>query len=112
MRWTERHLFGLSEKVVRPAIQHHPSNHPQGHQLLWNQFGRVQMIERKAVSFLLCEQLDREFPLGKIAGFDRLEHIAAMEVLISAGDLDRLVPNGRLQAEPGTPMEFYEGRLA
>jgi len=31
---------------------------------------------------------------------------AAMKVLIRAGNLDRLIPNGGLQAEDGPPMEL------
>jgi hypothetical protein len=60
-------LFGFSEEVVRPAIQHHAADHFQGHQFFRNQLGRVQMIERKLVRFLLRKKLDREIPLGKIA---------------------------------------------
>jgi hypothetical protein len=39
---------------------------------------------------------------------DGLEHIAAVIILISASDLYSLVPNGRLQAQFGTPVEFDE----
>ena len=64
------------------------------------------LIERESVRFLLREKLNREFPLGEITRRDGLEHIAAVEVLISAGNLDGLIPNGGLQAELGVPMEF------
>ena len=70
------------------------------------------MIERKSVHFLLREKLHRKFPLEEITGFDGLEHIAVMEVLISAGNLHGLIPNGGLQAELRTPVEFDEGRFA
>src|ERR1039458_418023 len=109
MRRTISNLFSFSEEIVRPAIQHHSANHFQGHQLFGYQLGRVQMIERKSVRFLLREKLNREFPLGEIARCDGLEHIAAVEVLISARDLNGLIPNGGLQAELGTPVEFDEG---
>lgn len=66
------------------------------------------MIERESVGFFLREELNREFPLGEIAGFYGLEHVAAMEVLVSAGNLDGLILNGGLQAERGTPVEFDE----
>jgi len=70
------------------------------------------MIERESVRFLLREKLNREFPLGEITRGDGLEHIAAVEVWISAGNLDGLIPNGGLQAKLGTPVEFDEGRFA
>src|ERR1035437_4212062 len=70
------------------------------------------MIERKSVRFFLCEKLNREFPLGEIARNDGVEHIASVEVLISAGNLDGFIPNGGLQAELGAPVEFDEGGFA
>src|SRR5450756_553221 len=95
--------------VYKRQIQHHAADHFQRHQFFGNQLGRVQMIERKSVCFLLREKLNREFPLGKITRRDGLKHIAAVEVLISAANLDGLIPNGGLQAELGTPVEFDEG---
>src|ERR1017187_10514868 len=77
MRRTVGNLFGFSEEIVRPAIKNHASDYLQGHQFFGNQLGRVQMIERKSVSFLLREKLHREFPLRKISRCDGLEHIAA-----------------------------------
>src|ERR1019366_4636632 len=112
MSRTVSNLFGFSEEIVRPAIQHHAADHLQGHQFFGNQLRRVQMIERESVRFLLREKLNREFPLWEIVRRDGLEHIAAMEVLISAGNLDGLIPDGGLQAELGTPVEFDEGRFA
>src|ERR1035441_7103603 len=106
---SEGNLFGFSEEIVRPAIKNHASDYLQGHQFFGNQLGRVQMIERKSVSFLLREKLHREFPLREISRCDGLEHIAAVEVLISTGNLDGLIPNRGLQAELGTPVEFDEG---
>lgn len=43
---------------------------------------------------------------------DRFEQIATVKILIGTGDFDGLVPDGRLQAQLGTPMEFDEGALA
>src|ERR1039458_6070630 len=111
MRGTEGNLLGFSKEIVRPAIQHHAADHFQRHQLFRDKLRRVQMIEREAVRLLLREKLNREFPLGEIAGCDGLEHIAAMEVLIGAANLDGLIPNGGLQAELRTPVEFDESRF-
>src|ERR1019366_5936044 len=109
MRRTVSNLFSFSEEIVRPAIQHHTADHLQGHQFFGYQLGRVQMIKRKSVRFLLREKLNREFPLGEITRGDGLEHIAAVEVLISAGNLDGFIPNRGLQAELWTTVEFDEG---
>src|SRR5665647_996462 len=112
MSRTVSNLFGFSEEIVRPAIQNHAADHSQGHQFFGNQLGRVQMIKRESVCLFLRKKLNREFPLWVIPGLDGLEHIAAVEVLISTRELDGLVPNGGLQAELGTPVEFDEGRFA
>ena len=112
VRGTERDLFGLGEKIIRPAIQHHPANDFQRNQFLGYQFGRIQVIERKSVRLLLGEQLHREFPLRKIAGLDRFEQIPPMKIGIGADYLHRLVPDRGLKAELRPPMEFDEGRIA
>ena len=49
---------------------------------------------------------------GKAPGVDRLEQVAAMVVRVGAGDLHRLVPEGRLRPELGPPVELDEGRVA
>jgi hypothetical protein len=41
MRGTVRHLLGVSEEVVRPAIQHHAADHFQWDQFFRNQLGCV-----------------------------------------------------------------------
>src|SRR5664280_2888032 len=70
------------------------------------------MIERKFVRVFLGEELNREFPLRERSCRDRLEHVPAVEVRVGAGNLDSLIPNGRLHAEFRTPVEFDEGGLA
>jgi len=53
-----------------------PPDELHRHELLGNELGRIQMIERKPVRFLLREELNRKFPLREMAGRDGLEHIA------------------------------------
>ena len=106
---TVGNLFCFSEEIVRPAIKHHAADHLQGHQFFRNQLGRVKMIEREAIRFLLCEKLNGKFPLGEITRRDGIEHIATVEVLISAANIDGIIPNGGLQAELGAPVEFDKG---
>src|SRR5580658_370871 len=64
------------------------------------------------VRFLLCKELNRKFPLRKVAGSDGVEHVAPVKIRVSARDLDRLVPDGRLQTQLWAPMELHESRLA
>ena len=64
------------------------------------------MIEGESVRFLLGEKLNRKFPLGELSRLDGLEHIAAVEIRIGTGNLDGFIPNGGLQTELGTPVEF------
>ncbi len=105
-------LFGFGKEVVRPAVEHHAADDLQRHQLFGNDLGRIQMVERECIRLGLGEQLHAKFPFREVAVLDRLEQITAVEVLIGAGNLDRLVPDGRLQAQLGTPMEFDEGAFA
>jgi hypothetical protein len=63
----------------------------------------------KAIGFLLREKLHGELPLGELTRGDGFEHVAAVKVRIGTGDLDGLVPDGRLQAKLGTPVELDEG---
>ena len=80
-----------------------------GEDLFRNDLGRIEHVEIEAVGKLLVEELQAQFPFRKIAGLDRIPQIAAMEVGIGAVDLDRLVPDDRLQAELRLPDEFDEG---
>src|SRR3984957_3720527 len=70
------------------------------------------MVERKRVRFLLCKQLNRKFPLRKITGSDGVEHVAPVKIRVSARNLDRFVPDCRLQTQLWAPMELHERRFA
>src|ERR1700733_11818012 len=70
------------------------------------------MVERECVRLLLCKQLNRKFPLRKVAGSDGLKHVAAVKILVSARNLDSFVPDRRLQTELWAPMELHESRFA
>ena len=81
-------------------------------QLLGNELGRIEHVEVEAVGELLVEQLQAAAPTpGKSPRLDRVPQVAAMEVGIGAVDLDRLVPDHRLQAELRLPVELDEGRF-
>src|SRR5208282_1918296 len=69
------------------------------------------MVEWEPVRFLLRKQLNRKFPLRKVAGSDSLKHVATVKILVSARNLDRFIPDGRLQAQLGAPVKLHESRL-
>src|ERR1019366_9903288 len=52
---TVSNLFRFGKEIVWPAIQHHPANHFQRHELFGNKLCSVQMIEGKFVCFFLRE---------------------------------------------------------
>src|SRR5450755_2276346 len=112
MRRAGRYLLGLGEEVVGPAIENHSPDYLQRHQLFGHKLGRVKMVKRERVRLLLCEELHRKLPLRKGSGLNGLEHVASMEVRVDTSDLHGLVPDRRLQAQLGAPVELAEGRLA
>ena len=81
VRRAERHLLGLGEEVVGPAVEHHPADDLQRAQLFGDELGRVQVVELEALGFFLREELNRETPTPeRLAGRDGLEHVAAVKV--------------------------------
>ena len=47
MRDAERDLLGFGEEVVRIAIQDHPADRNDRHQLLGNDLGGIEHVERE-----------------------------------------------------------------
>ena len=82
------------------------------HELLGNELGRVEHVEAETLRIFFGENLDRELPFGIVAGFDRFPQIAAVEIRIGAGDLDRFVPRQRMRARDRIPVELHEARFA
>ena len=107
----ERDLLGLGEEIVRHAVEHQPADRDRRQHFFRNELGRIEHVEIETVGEFLVEQLQLQFPFRKIAGLDRVPKIAAMEIRIGAIDLHGLVPEHRLQAELGLPVEFDEGRF-
>ncbi|MNJ25540.1 hypothetical protein D3C77_199870 [compost metagenome] len=105
-------LFGLGEEVVGVAVQRQAPDHLQRMRLLGDQFGRVQDVEGQGVGLGLGQDLHGEIPFGEVALVDGVEQVAAVIIRVGPGDLDRLVPAGRLRAQPGPPVEFDEVGLA
>ena len=84
-------LSGLRLSTIRPIGC-------ERHELFGNDLGRVEHVEAEAVGVLLGEHLHGELPFGIGAGFDRFPQVAAVEIGVGAGDLDRFVPCERMRA--------------
>ena len=108
----ERDLLGLGEEVVDAAVEHQAADAADGNLLLGNDLGGVEHVEVELIGEVLVEQLQAQLPLRKIAGLDRIPEVAAVEIRVRAVDLDRLVPDHRLEAELRLPMKLDEGRFA
>ena len=108
VRDAERDLLGLGEEVVGIAVQDEPADGNDRNQLFGNDLRRVEHIEREFLCLLFGEDLQAQLVLGIRAGFDRFPQIAAMEIGVGAGDLDGLVPDQRVRAGAGRPVELDE----
>ena len=91
-------MLGLGEEIIRVAVEHHPSDDLQRHELFGEELGCVEHIEVKSRGLLFVEQLNAKIPFREIAGFDRLKEITAMKIWVGAVDLDCLIPDHRLHA--------------
>jgi hypothetical protein len=111
MSRAEGHLLGLGEEVVGIAIEDEPADRHQRHQFLGNDFGGVEHIEAELLGLLLGEDLQAQFPLGVLTGFDGLPQVASVEIGVGAADLHGLVPHQRVGAQRGPPMELDEHRF-
>ena len=106
----ERHLLGLGEEVVDGLVEHQPTDPTDRHQLLGDDLGGVEDVEVERVGELVVEDLETELPLGEVTAVDGVPQVPSVEVGIGAVDLHRLVPDHRLQAELGLPVELDERR--
>ena len=108
----EGDLLGLSEEIVDIGVERQRADDLDRDLFFRNDLGRVEHVEFELLGKLLVEHLDAEVPLRIVARVDRIPHVAAMEVGIHPVDLERLVPDHRLQPERGLPVELDEMRLA
>ena len=106
----ESHLLGLGEEVVDGAVEHQTADATHRHELLGDQLRGVEHVEVEAVGEVVVEQLDAELPLRVVAALDGIPQVAPVEVGIGAVDLHGFVPEDRLQAELGLPVELHERR--
>ncbi len=108
----EGDLFGFGKEIVDIAIERHAPDHLDRDILFRDQFGRVEHVIGLLGRPFLVEHLHAQFPLREIAAIDRFPQVAAMEIGIGTGDLDRLVPGGALQTQHGLPVKLDEAAFA
>jgi hypothetical protein len=106
----ECHLLGLREEAIRVPVQGQPTDALHRDQLLGHDLGRVEQVEVERVLVGFRNDLQAELPLRVGARFDGLPEIAAVEVGILAGDLERLVPEHGVEAQERLPVELHEPR--
>jgi hypothetical protein len=105
----ESDLLGFREEVIDAAIQDQASYSANGYLFLGDQFRRIQNIELKFIGKLVIEELKAQLPFRVVACLNGIPKIAPMKIGIRAIDLNRLVPDYRLQSEFRLPVELYEG---
>jgi hypothetical protein len=108
----EGDLLGLGEEVVGIAVEGELADAAQRHERLGPDLARVEGVERELVLVGVVDHLHRELVLGKGAALDGLPEIAAVEVSVLAGEFLRFVPDERVDAEHGLPVELDEAGLA
>ena len=108
----EGDLLGFGEVVVRVTIEGHLADAAHGQDLFGPEFGGVEDIEVEFLFVCFGDGLDAELPFEIVALLDGLPHVASMEVGIFASDLLGFVPDERMDAEDGFPVELDEGDFA
>src|SRR5687768_2064474 len=92
----KRDLLGLHKEIVDTTVKHEPTDAPNRHVLLRDDFGSIEHVEVEFVGEIFIEELQTKLPLGIVAHLDRVPKIPSMKIGIGAVDLDGFVPNHRL----------------
>jgi hypothetical protein len=90
------HLLGLREKIIDTTVEHEPTDPPNRHLLLRDDFGSIEHVEVEFLGEIFIEELQAKFPLGIVAHLDRVPKISSMKIGIGAINLDGFVPDHRL----------------
>ena len=102
-----------AKKLSTHAVEHQPADAADRDLLLGDDLGRVEHVEVELVGEVLVEQLQAELPLRDSRPvWMASQRSRRWKSGIGAVDLDRLVPDHRLQARLRLPVELDEGRLA
>ena len=59
-------MLSLGEEIVGIAVQHHPTDEPDGYDLFRDQLGRVEDVERQRIGLGLRDELNAKFPFRKV----------------------------------------------
>lgn len=98
-RGTHHDLFSLGEVVRGVLVQLHDAEFLQRRKLFRDNLGRVQDIKAESEGLVLVDDLDGQFPLGRVAGGDGVEQIGTVRIGILAGE-----DLGFLPVETGSPL--------
>ena len=102
------HLFRLGKEIVHHPVQHQTAHDPDRAVFLGDQLGRVEHVEGKGIGESIVEHLQAQLPFREITGLNGIPQVTAVEIGIGAVDLDRLVPQDRLQPQLWLPMKFHK----
>ena len=108
----ESHLLGLSEEIVRIAVQGHFAHALHRHEFLRDQLGGIEKVEGVFMFILGRYDLHTQFPFRVVAVLDGLPQITPVEIRILTTDLGGFVPGHGMHAEQGFPMEFHEAAFS
>lgn len=92
----------------RLAVERDRANHLDRNQRFGYEFGAVEQIKVELVLVLSRNDLHAEIVLREGAGVDGVGEIATMEVWVLTSELERLVPDERVDAELGADVELDE----
>jgi hypothetical protein len=93
MRGAEGHLLGFGKEVVGVAVEHHAADRRTGTSSSGMSLVASRTSKLKASACFLGEHLQAQLVFGEGTRLDALPQVAAVEVRVGAGDLDRLVPH-------------------
>ena len=105
------HLFGLGEKVVGIAVEHHAPHRNDRYQFFRNQLGGVEHVKAELLALGLGEDLQAQLPLREVARLNGLPQITPVKVGVGSRDFDGLVPHQRMGAEFGLPVKLAKYRF-
>lgn len=104
----EGDLLGLGEELVDVAVELQFADDAQRDLVLGPDLGGVEDVELEVVLALLGDDLDREVPFRVDLVVDGLHEVLAVEIRVLARQFHRLVPDERVDAQVGDPVELAE----
>lgn len=112
MTGAEGNLFCLGKKFIHVAVQLQFANDTERDKILWPNLRGIQNVKIKIILVLFRDNLYGKVPFGVSLIVNGLHQVFAMEVRILAPELQGLVPDQRMHAQMGDPVEFDEMALS